>query len=755
VKEDETAGAPPAPAEEPRADEARPDASPPPPAGAAEPLRAVVLRALVAGVVGAAGVALSEWLLLVVLARDLFAGPGQIALLLPLGFGNLLAYACAAAVALAFVDFAARRATGRVRWPRVAAASVLGVASLPYAIWLGIFVFSGPQARAMAGRPILVALCSLVVAATFAVGAGFSLLRRASRRASVPIVGALALATAGLLWLSRSVFQQEYGPLHLHLGLWAVLLAVLAGRELSGALAHRVGPRVVAIGAAATLAWAIAASVILARADGYAWIVWQETGASRYLTSRLKFLTPERVYTGGSLPMVLKPDVENASTKAARKQRASDPAPDIVVFSIDGLRKDHVGAYGYETHPTTPNIDRFAKRGVVFQNAVSSYPATQVFNSMLLLGRAVPLYEGDQQPVDYRSEAISNLLDRRGYHVFVKSWLEHSSRSEFDPAPFHIDTYVPKSKSTRHMEPPMEEGLAKLAAHLAEADERKEPVFAWFHLLATHAVGGGKFRPHPDYDFGEGRMDRYDSAVAGSDLWLQHIEKMMAERGGSRPTIWIICSDHGANADKSSRDLYDPIVRVPLIVVMPDVAPRKESALVDTALDLAATVVDLAGIAPPKGYDGISLVPILTGTAGKDPVAHRIVPLGYIGLTGAVYDGFKHIKDDASVSLFDLGADPREKRNLVGERGDLLDQMVHVAEEERRRRMLDAEDAGGGRTKKAKKPRPAKDDDEDGEPAKPDKKKKKKKSKKKARPSKDDAKDDAKGDDEDEAKDDE
>ena len=82
--------------------------------------------------------------------------------------------------------------------------------------------------------------------------------------------------------------------------------------------------------------------------------------------------------------------------------------------------------------------------------------------------------------------------------------------------------------------------------------------------------------------------------------------------------------------------------------------------------------------------------------------AHRIVPLAYVELSGAVYRSTKYIRNAASYTLFDLATDPGERRNLAGTRSELLDQMVTVAEAESARRERAAREAGGGAAQKAR-----------------------------------------------------
>jgi arylsulfatase A-like enzyme len=542
----------------------------------------------------------------------------------------------------------------------------------------------------MAYRPLLIGLCAALVAAGFAAVAWFAALRSTWRRWPAAVIAALVLACLVVLVTSGAALVNEYLPLHQFLALWSLLFAILAGREVSRLLRLRLAP----LAASAALLFSVGAGAFLAHAHADAWLLWSETGASRYLTRRWSFLTPSPAVDRLRAAMIVKPDLESTAAAERRAVRAAAVAPDIVVFSIDGLRMDRVGAYGTTRRQLTPTIDRFAARGVRFTRAFSSSPKTQVFNSELLLGRFVDRTARAQQPAGFHAEAISNLLKRRDYHIFVKGWFDQSLGGRFDPAPFHIDTYAPKAISAAALEEPMQEGLARVAHHLEEARALGRPALIWIHLLATHpmdrpgALGG--YVPHPEFDFGDAEVDRYESAVAGSDRWLAGLEELFAT--SERPTAWFILSDHGVNTGTRTRDLHEPLVRVPLVVVAPGARAAVDDHLVDASLDLAATIVDLAGIAPPADYDGVSLVPLLVGLPAPSMDA-RLVPLSLTGWSGAVHGRFKYLRQGDVESLFDLAADPGERHNLIGQEFERAFAMSSVATRELERRRQAAAEA--------------------------------------------------------------
>lgn len=607
-----------------------------------------------------------EWLVLLGLDRASLQGAGSWLLLLVLGVGNLAPYVALASLGLVAVELAGGWLTARFGKRRGLAAVLLGVVVLvsPYAASVGAFTFSGPAARTLPLHGLLVAAAAALIAFSFGVLAAALAAQLHRRFARISLVVAV-LALLALVWVSRTTQPNEYQKLHAFLSVWAIVLSAVLGRTL---LAPTRAPRPAWVWAGAGLVLATVASavVVAGRVPTVAWVLWSKSGVSRYATTRVRWLEPQVAPDGSNAQMTVKPKLDTEQSLAARRARAASVAPNIVIFSVDGLRPDHVGAYGYRARPTTPHIDRFAARGARFLNALSSFPATARFNSGLLTGRYMAVLPRKHVvPPSFRETSITRLLKDRGYHLYVKAWFEHSSQNTFDHASYRIDTHVAKTKRINRMEDPLEERLPLMEQHVREARAQGKPAFLWMHLLGTHPVRS-KFVPDPAFDFGSSRVAQYDSSIAGSDRWLEAVEQLMLkEADPARPTIWIICSDHGVKVEEDGRSLYWSIVRVPLIIVAPGVAPSVRAEPIDTAMDLAATVLDFAGITPPEDYDGISLLPLLEVGDRENRMKHRLIPLLRASFRGAVYGPFKLLELEGNQSLFNVEEDPHEETNLI------------------------------------------------------------------------------------------
>jgi arylsulfatase A-like enzyme len=628
-----------------------------------------------------------EWAVLMLLDATGLHGLGARLLLLVLGVGNLAPYALLALVPLLLIERLwplLENKLGR-RNGLLAAAGAVFVLALPYAIPLGSFTFSGPAARAMAFHGLFVPLASALLAGSFAL-AGAVHAWGFLRRKRVLGLAFTAFATFACVWISRTTLANEYEKLHVFLAIWSLIFSALFA---SVALHPGQSPRPGVFWAAAALlpVTVLAAALIAGRVPAAAWLLWSHSGSSRYISKRVRLFEKELARDGSNAEMLLKPRLETEQTRAARRARAAQQAPHIVIFSVDGLRPDHLGAYGYKRHPTSPNIDRFAARGVRFLNAFSSYPQTASFNSSLLLGRYMSLGRKHIVPPSFQEKAVTRLLHERGYHVLVKAWFEHPSRNSFNPAIYKIDTHLNESKKHRHVfEEPLEKRLPVLEQHLQAARAAGKPSFMWMHLLGTHPVRR-IFVPDPAFQFGPSPSDQYDSAIAGSDRWLEHVEKLMLTSADpARPTVWIICSDHGVRVEQDGRDLYAGIVRVPLIIVTPALSPAVRREPIDTSLDLAATVLDFAGIAPPEAYDGISLLPLLEVGDPEAQLGRRLIPLKRGRWQGAVYGSFKLLEFDGALSLVNTDEDPQEQKNLVDRYQGLARRMREQADVELQRR---------------------------------------------------------------------
>jgi arylsulfatase A-like enzyme len=165
----------------------------------------------------------------------------------------------------------------------------------------------------------------------------------------------------------------------------------------------------------------------------------------------------------------------------------------------------------------------------------------------------------------------------------------------------------------------------------------------------------------------------------------------IARAGLGDRTAIVVSADHGEAFKEHDilfhgRRLWEEVVRVPWVVVAPDLEPRRVAARV-SQVEFAATVCDLLGVAKPAQSRGSSLLPYATGAAAGDRRILLEQPLGpYMPEANAVIDGgwkLTHTMVGNRYELYDLGADPGEKDDLAASRPDELARMKMVYDETR------------------------------------------------------------------------
>jgi arylsulfatase A-like enzyme len=401
----------------------------------------------------------------------------------------------------------------------------------------------------------------------------------------------------------------------------------------------------------------------------------------------------------------------------------------VVLISIDTLRFDHLGAYGY-ARDVSPAIDALAREGVVFEEAIVQAPWTAPSHASMLTS---------QYP---SALGIGRFADPGRIHPAVETLAETLSAAGLATCAVTENGFVSPAQGMDqgfdvfHMTKTSEEGVATAEAWLAELGP-EEPFFLFFHTYDVHQYNPkGEYwdrfvRPYegkltsveptiarllqsPDhddlvatFDAEDWRhvIDRYDGTIAYVDTWMGELFALLERLGRRADTLILLTSDHGeefGEHDGSGHGftLYDENVRVPLIVQHRSLAPRRVEGPVGL-LDLAPTVTDLLGLATPSAWQGVSLAPVLRGAAAAPPE----LPV----LSEGAHRPFKSIRTathkyvvstrQPREQLFDLDRDPGEEEGVSGGeaalRAELRDVLVGLVEENERRLQATGKAAGG------------------------------------------------------------
>ncbi len=314
--------------------------------------------------------------------------------------------------------------------------------------------------------------------------------------------------------------------------------------------------------------------------------------------------------------------------------RGSNLPPNLLLVVIDTLRFDHLSLYGYE-RPTSPQLEQLAARGWVFDRHVSHGAQTVPSTLSILLSRLptehgfVHRYDGQfakSRPV-YPQEFVflAEVLMEHGYRTaaFVGNPFLSSSNS-FDQGFGHFQHAVNEDRFL------VDGALSWLRENAARRDS---PFMVYVHLMGVHwpyappralaeryrKAGAGRlvYRNGPaprvrpqDLHY---TVASYDAGINVADAQVGELVSELQELGVAQNTIVVVTSDHGDEFLEHGglghgTTVYGELVRAPLVIVYPGkLEPGRRVSQLTQHLDLAPTLLSLAGIEKPESFRGGSL----------------------------------------------------------------------------------------------------------------------------------------------------
>ncbi len=371
------------------------------------------------------------------------------------------------------------------------------------------------------------------------------------------------------------------------------------------------------------------------------------------------------------------------------------PPYNLVLVTIDSLRADHVGAYGYQ-RPTTPHLDALARESVLFRNAYALSSRTPASVPAMFAGRyPSELVRDDQHFATYpaANQFLAEVLTARRYRTygFPSHWY-------FEPR-YGLDqgfkVWSPFTVVAREMEdtptakPVTEACLQALESIPTLIEPTDSPFLLWAHYLDPHK----NYITHPGVPtFGDEPVDRYDHEIRYADEWLGKLLEGLRARPDWSRTVVVVTSDHGeAFGEHGYRfhgfGLHEDQIRVPLLFRVPGLAKRVVTERV-SHLDLLPTLLDLAGVPAdtPLRTDELRLrgrgltVPMVGLPLEEVPVFAELPPgrAPTTKLRQAYLEGQWKLLYDAEgdhYELYNLAADPGEQNDLVGRVPQRLEKM--------------------------------------------------------------------------------
>lgn len=386
-------------------------------------------------------------------------------------------------------------------------------------------------------------------------------------------------------------------------------------------------------------------------------------------------------------------------------QSHSNQQTNIIIITLTSVQSDHLNTYGYR-RITAPNIDRISKEGVTFDNAISqSYwtlpSEASIFTSKYVCGHGV--YERNQR-LSEKEQTLPEILKIYGYKTaaFVGGLdliASYGVNQGFDY--YYDDTKDMPMGSFKEIMPKALKWLRK---------NRDKKFFLFLQSYDSHFPYNCP-KPYenmydPDYNgmlnnlpidykltknirngklFLEGKsieltekdvnhiIAHYDGCINYSDKFIGDLLNEIRDLNLSNNTMVIITSEHGEELlDHGSFDrfgqknLYDEVVRVPLIIKFPNTTAMGGKRIIRQVqlIDIMPTILDFLGIPINKEAQGLSLVPLIEGKSVKDDFNRYAYSEASTNKYALRTNEYKLIYNNGKFELYDLKEDKMEMNDL-------------------------------------------------------------------------------------------
>jgi arylsulfatase A-like enzyme/Tfp pilus assembly protein PilF len=351
----------------------------------------------------------------------------------------------------------------------------------------------------------------------------------------------------------------------------------------------------------------------------------------------------------------------------------------VLLVSIDTMRPDHLGCYGYRSI-RTPNIDHLADEGCLFLDATTTVPLTMPSHTSLLTG-LLPITHGVRDNGSFiltdQFTTLAEALAEHGYTTgaFVASFILDSRFGLNQGFEVYDDRMGSDSQQSAFQWPERRAYAVNDTACNWLRDVR-EPFFAFVHY----------YDPHDPYDPPEPfasayRSNLYDGEIAYTDSILGGLFETLKAKGLYDNTLIVLVSDHGEGLNDHDETghgvlVYESTLRVALMFKLPkdhelraDLAGPARFDYPVQLIDVFPTVLDLLGMERKTPVDGVSLVPIMKGDRIEPRMLYfeSMYPYFYFKwspLRGLRQNKWKYILAPEE-ELYDLSSDPGEHVNLA------------------------------------------------------------------------------------------
>ncbi|MEN8182139.1 MAG: sulfatase, partial [Myxococcota bacterium] len=382
------------------------------------------------------------------------------------------------------------------------------------------------------------------------------------------------------------------------------------------------------------------------------------------------------------------------------------PNMNVLLITIDTLRADHLGSYGY-SRDLTPNLDAIAEKGVLFEQAFShrglTFPSVaSIMTSKYVYTHGVIGMYKTELPASH--DTLAEVMRGAGYRT--AGFTSHAALSPSVGFAQGFDDF-----SVRHSD--HEDRLLQQARDWLE-ENQQERFFLWLHSFGAHSP----YQPPPEwqqrftkpdyagaYDGDQAQLYEigrkqelsaedeyhikalYDGKVAYVDELIGGLIGQLDALGLRESTLVVATADHGEELFdhffyfSHEASAYDGVLRVPLLMSLPGHLPEGvviRDKVVES-VDIVPTILDVVEVKPREGMQGRSLLPLLAGLDDEGheyaygSIDHRVEPKSILTLRTPrwryIHNPGKYIPG-AHLSykveeLYDLREDPEQQRNVV------------------------------------------------------------------------------------------
>ncbi|MFE5317622.1 sulfatase [Paenibacillus sp. NPDC056579] len=407
----------------------------------------------------------------------------------------------------------------------------------------------------------------------------------------------------------------------------------------------------------------------------------------------------------------------------------------IIMISLDTLRADRLGCYGY-TKPTSPHIDRIASEGVLMERAYAADIPTEVAHTAIFTGKiglttgvvshgsdlsylpkSVEWLPSKLKAAGFKTCAVDNLYNlkewfARGYQCYLNSsgkkrwidgrtvndlalpWIREHKDDDFFLFLHYWDAHTPYLPPESYIEPfydknrdPYKDG----GSGMSRAYEH--PAYPFFKHHHYKLLG-----PITDAEY---MNALYDAEIRYLDDMLRELDETLEQLGIKEDTLLVLFGDHGESLTEHDIywdhcGLYEPTVHVPVILRWPGHIPEavrvqgfvQHADLLPTLLEAAAqsapSGLDLSALRVPEGIDGHSLWPSIRGESSGTMEEVFLSECAWQAARAIRTERYKLIRyydpgifQRPVTELYDLLEDPEELVNLADSEPETAEELEY------------------------------------------------------------------------------